>query len=150
MRMTDRFIDIARRVDPAQVGDALQTSYEMKDDGVRWHLDALAKLCGKEPAEPDGTTICVRLVKNEESEAYPDVSGVKDGDDTVYSLSLTPWAEWASMPVRVVGTDMSEAQVVAHCLWEMTWHGDEEQGAEFKAELIDQIEEIKSRIDDEE
>lgn len=145
----DRLIDIARRVSAAEVGAALRAAYEMKDGGVEWHLAALEKLRAKTPERKDAMAIRVSVVEGEEGGTYFDVAGVTEGDEVVYSLSMTPWAEWAAMPVSVSGTEMTEAQIVAHCLYEMTFHGDEEDAAEFRAGLIAKVDEVTTKLDGE-
>ena len=55
---------------------------------------------------------------------YPDVFGVKDGDENRWSMEFSTWAEWLGM---VVCNETLEAfsadQIVANCLHEMTFFG---------------------------
>lgn len=53
-----------------------------------------------------------------------DVYGVKEGDAHAYVLSLSTWDEWLHYTIGEVTKErFSLAEIVAHCLWEMTYFG---------------------------
>lgn len=81
---------------------------------------------------------------------YPDVYGVKDGDDKKWSLVFTPWAEWLGMEVCGESMmDFSVDQITAYCLHEMTFFGfTEEKVNHQKQELDDSIEEMEEHPED--
>lgn len=76
---------------------------------------------------------------------YPDVYGVKDGDDKRWSLVFSPWAEWLGMEVHEESTKaFSVNQITAYCLHEMTFFGfTEDKVNQQKLELDGSIEEMK-------
>lgn len=62
-------------------------------------------------------------------EYHAHVSGLgpaaKDGDGQVpFAIKLTDWAEWLSMEIsEQTFSNYSEYEIIAHCLWEMTFFG---------------------------
>ncbi|PXY01637.1 hypothetical protein DF185_09210 [Marinifilum breve] len=51
-----------------------------------------------------------------------------DSSPMTYSLMLTPWNEWAGMAVNSESLEnFSEVDVIAHCIWEMTFSGFDEE-----------------------
>lgn len=103
-----------------------------------------------EPVSPeDGMKILITHMVQEwddpelETEEYDSVSGYTEIDDQKWGLDFTPWAEWLGMEVHPETQDKySPAEIVAHCLWEMTWNGfTEEQINEKKMKLMKGFEE---------
>lgn len=59
------------------------------------------------------------------------------GDCYSWALDFTPWSEWLALPVDVANErDLTSAEIVAHCLWEMTWHGYDENMRSAKLDRI--------------
>lgn len=140
--MADRLLDLARRVDDESVRSAFRIAYSgLSEYAIGREIDALRSLRLKEPSDPEGFTIRLRRVEDE-GESWIDVDAVKVDDPQAYSLSASPWALWAALPFRLVDVDMTEAQIMAHVLWEMTFHGDEEQTKEFFDDLREQIDNL--------
>ncbi len=67
-----------------------------------------------------------------------------DEPDECYSLSLSPWEEWLAVEVPdTLRARMPAAEIAAHCIWDMTFHGwTQEQIAAEKTELDRRISEI--------
>jgi len=63
-----------------------------------------------------------------------------------YALNFTPWAEWLAMPVSPKTLQcFSETEIIAHCLWEMTFHSfDEDVISDEKAKLSVIVSEMDS------
>lgn len=145
--MGDAFHDMIRRCDPYAVARAFSSAYE---DTERPVVDLIQLLRTRAPKQSDDGpwTIVVKLITDSPfaDEPYVDV-GAENGDGKNYAIDFTPWDEWLSMSIRVVGQDMDEATVLAHCLWEMTWHGSEEDAAEVMDEAKHAVEEIKRALD---
>lgn len=93
-------------------------------------------------ASATDTIICLRReFEPEEKRWYVCVSGrfpqgTKRGVDVVpgsgkkpkrtqfHALDFQPWAEWLGMEVDAQSlNEYPEAEIIAHCLWEMTFHG---------------------------
>ena len=56
---------------------------------------------------------------------YFDVSGIRaEGDHQSYALEFTSWAKWLGYEVeQATLKKMPKEEIVAHCLWEMTFIG---------------------------
>ena len=64
-----------------------------------------------------------------------------DGEPEGFALELTPWSEWLGMAVgEEVLREYGEADIVAHCLFEMTAVGFDEET------IRAQLEEIERRV----
>lgn len=97
------------------------------------------KLIHMEPKETD-MIIDIHFYKDEEDLYH--VSGLTTNPDEEWQgywcIALTPWAEWLSMPIK--DNNLEPHEVVAHCLWEMTFHGfAEREIREFKERLDDSV-----------
>jgi hypothetical protein len=68
----------------------------------------------------------------------------KEGDPERYGLDLSRWEEWLAVRVPQSLLDkMMATEIVAHCLWEMTFYGfTQEKIAAFRAELENNVKEI--------
>jgi hypothetical protein len=61
--------------------------------------------------------------------------------ETDFALSLTPWEEWLGMQIDPNSlARYSEAEIVAQCLWDMTFHGFEQD------QVRDTLTDLKRRI----
>ncbi len=101
--------------------------------------------------DSDNTQIKVDWVKDEfedESDEYLGVSGVQPDNDTTWSLSLAPWEEWLGMDIYTNNWTYAWAidlEIIAACLWEMTWHGFTQEVIQVERdELSRRIEELES------
>jgi len=78
-----------------------------------------------------------------EEDRYWDIFGTKEGEEGTYALELSSFEEWANMYVDVPDK-MTEAEFIAHCLYEMTFFG-------FTNESIQQVkDDINRREEDDE
>lgn len=63
--------------------------------------------------------------------------------ETDFSLSLVPWEQWLGMQIDIGTLDkFSAPQIVAYCLWDMTFHGFEQW------QVQETMDEIKRRVDE--
>lgn len=65
---------------------------------------------------------------NRDRKDFPDSGQSADSSyalaETDFTLALEPWERWLGMAVDPATlADYAPAQIVAHCLWEMTFHG---------------------------
>ena len=104
-----------RRLTPDATGD----SYELR-------IEVAAPLLPED--EPDWEVWCRKAGEPEER----------------YGLSLAPWAEWLAVAVPTeLRARMPAAEIAAHCIWDMTFHGwTQEQIAADRAELDRRVREI--------
>ena len=90
--------------------------------------------------------ICISIINDDEYGEYPSVSGIKLNDSTIYALDLCSWQEWISMFVDKETIDLLNTEdIVAACLYEMTFHGfSEDSPGKFEKELSERLEDCKS------
>ncbi len=99
-----------------------------------------------EPFEEDKMIIIIEKTKSLiDDDEYWSVCGKYFDNEQNYSLSLIPWQEWLSMHInRKSLKEQGKEAFVAHCLWEMTWHGfDEQDVVNTGNDLRQQIKEIE-------
>ena len=101
------------------------------------------------PFEPgDGSLIAIRI-SDEMSEECPDtqfeVHGVKPGSVDVFALDFMRWDTLSGFEVAPATLDTySPAEIVAHCLHEVTFYGyDQEEIAAEATELLRRTEDLK-------
>lgn len=77
-----------------------------------------------------------------------DVHGREPDNPTYWAIGFMPWAEWLGMTVVVEGgLVLTEAEQLAHILWEMTFYGWEEEDVEdVKATLDERLEEVERSV----
>lgn len=91
-----------------------------------------------------------------ELETYVDVSGRKKQKELnsmtdSYALEFVEWSKWLGMDLATETTsDFTELEIVAHCLYEMTFIDFDEDGIKGELDsLNDTIDEYKSMTDEE-
>lgn len=109
------------RVSDADILHELFLEYPEQVSSTRGYRKALDEIRALEPVASD-LTIFAELVNDAlEDEMYVDVSGRKPFDDETYAVEFMPWEEWLGSFVDT--GDFSDAQFLAHCLFEMTFVG---------------------------
>lgn len=143
--------EIISQSDWQNVAIAIVTEHpcQRKDlDGFRIVYETLLLM---EPTESEYRIQIERRADMLDSEySYPDVFGIKEGDEISYSLVFTPWAEWLGMDVSQETLEaLSPSLITANCLHEMTFFGfTEEQRKQQEASLDESINEAKEHPDD--
>lgn len=124
---------------------SLKTKMPVPDD-MRIHIEKRPSLgeseeVGFEVVGRDGT-----LNRELEDFAYFGAKANEEygNSEVVWSLCLKPWANWLGMQI---GSETSQsfmpAQIVAHCMWEMTFHGySEAEVSGLSAELDRRVAEM--------
>ena len=159
--------DLIRLVNFDDVSEALKKQYDYEDtDGYEY---VFCKLFDMEPVTPkDNMRIivewiepderfnesgywrvdgkCGKLYKDEEPPEH--LEGCNDdflNSEVGYALDFTPWNEWLGMEIDEISFQkLTKDEVCARILWEMTFHGfDEEPIQERSKELLDMVEDIK-------
>lgn len=104
--------------------DILAVLEPVEPDNIDGYKEVLTKL---RTMTPTATKITVHILpwsqEDAEEHQYYDVYGQEKDSDIHLAIEFAPWREWLAMPYRVVDCDLTEAQIVAWCLWEMTWAG---------------------------
>lgn len=100
----------------------------------------------------DDLFIEVRIVKETDDNDWLNVSGVKvlGKSTTKYGIEFEPWRDWISSFITQETLDSLEKEdIVAACLYEMTFFGFEEQRVQDeKNKIFNSIEECKKAVKD--
>ena len=140
--------DLVVRVETSDVANAVVRTYE---PGTEWLeeavADVMAELRRLTPDESGGEYELhiepTTPVEPNEPSSW-EVCCIKCDDPERYGLDLSPWQEWLAIRVPQSLQDaMPAAEIVAHCIWEMTFYGfTQERIAETRAELDRRMREI--------
>ncbi len=88
--------------------------------------------------------IVVESVDNDEDEdAWFDVFGKKNGDSDKYALELNDWSDWLNYEIdhRTLN-NLGEIDTIAHCIYELTFFGTEENMVKEREKLQEILENI--------
>ena len=143
--------DIISQSDWQDVAIAIVTEHPCQRKNLEGFRIVFETLLLMEPTESEYQIRIERRTDGLDAEySYLDVFGVKDDDETNYSLVLTLWTEWLGMEVsKETGKDHSPSQIIACCLYEMTFFGfTEEQREQQEASLDESIKEAKEHPED--
>jgi hypothetical protein len=150
-----------------EIKESLIRVCKVSDDNFDGYMSVIQKLSDMEPVL-NKTRICVEWVPPDEKfndEGYWDVHGKdgtlqKDTDDfqffkdcseefanseVTYAIEFTPWKEWLGMeidPETANNIELTRSDIVAQCLWEMTFCGYEEE------EIQEKVDDLKKRVED--
>jgi hypothetical protein len=159
--------DIFVQADEAEVLATVARLYDCKKE---WLPEAIANMLAKlRQLVPDTGAVASELHIEPGEPLLPDdppgwdvwIRSAGEPDER-YSFSLSRWEEWLALAVpEPLRAQMPAAEIAAHCIWDMTFHGwTQEQIAEERAELdrrgreidegnVEMIpwEEVKTRLD---
>lgn len=114
--------------------------YESSAEGYE---EILSSLKAMTPQSSD-MVLCIREVEDAEEGNWWDITGLEGG--THYSISFAPWSKWLGMELSQENQEISYAKVAIHSIWEMTWHGfDEDSIKEVADDLNDRVTEAMSK-----
>ena len=129
-----------------------------EDESLEGYEDVFNQLLIKAPTESNLLICIVKRTDDagDEQGTFYDVSGLDCESlhlpaPTYYALDFTPWSEWLAMEVeQETLQQFSEAEIICHCLYEMTYVSFDE--AEIRAkwdELQAQVSSLKDLTDEE-
>lgn len=151
-----RFHELLLLVDFDEVVDKIVDIYysenEEKDVVRKNYLYFLENLIdGREPKCSD-ITIQIDYVESVTREyngytwtddEYWHVYGTSQDDDSKWALEFSPFDEWLGFSInQAIFSNLSRAEAVAHCVWEMTFVSFDE------TEIAKKIEEINASVDE--
>jgi len=119
--------------------------YPDQKKNIDGYITALYELREKKK-KPSKMTIVLETVKEKGEEDWISILG-KEKKET-YAIGLTSWREWLGMEINK-GSLMGfrELDILAHCLWEMTWHGySDKEVQKTLAMMWDRVKEIDADI----
>lgn len=141
--------DLVFRVEEADVTEAIGRLYDRRE--TSWLPEAVTDVLTelrRLTSDPSGAEYQLHIEllppTHIDNEPYWDVCCRKEGDPERYGLDLSRWEEWLAIRVPQLLLDkMTAAEIVAHCVWEMTFYGfTQEKIAEFRAEMERSVKEI--------
>jgi len=141
------FMDIVRVCSFKGVKEALLRFYPEHKKNINGYKDVFETLRLMRPRySNEGMVIDIRRVGRGKN-AYFAVSGicVEDDIEQLYALEYTPWSKWLGYEVsQKLLKKMSKDDIVAHCLWEMTFAGFTQEKIRRKiSALKKQVQDIK-------
>lgn len=112
------------------------------------YWEVFLSLLTQSPASIDGLVLTIDLAEKPEPDEPPwyDVGADRPGDETGYALEYTPWAEWLDLEVtEELRERCTDAEIIAHCLHEMTFCGGDEETIQAEA---NRLRDLVKRIQD--
>ena len=126
------------------------------------YKQVFSELCTIKPKATKMRIVVEEVPAERNQEAYVDVSG-KNGtlkkanhsehfkdegignQEESFAIEYTPWEEWLGMGIDQVSSEnFSEVEIIAHCLWEMTFAGFDQPSIKEK---INELKRIAEEID---
>ena len=103
-------------------------------EGFKKVYNALATL---QPIKTDFQIVLSE--RNNDEETFINVNG-KDKSGDNYGLDFIKWEEWLEMEVDFQTLeDYENLDIVVHCLWEMTFHGYDQEQIQEKCNELEEI-----------
>lgn len=139
--------EILEKANWQQVAIELVSAYPNQRKAIKGYEEVFELLQAKMPKDSE-LKLVVEYVEDDLDPGtfFYNVLGAKDGDEIGYGLSFKSWSEWMGMDVsEETEASFSPEQICAHCLYEMTFYGFEEETIERRwKDLSDLAEDAKS------
>jgi len=163
-----KFKELISDTDWDSVANSLKSNFDISDDSLESYRDAYFKLINYESYEDTKMRICIEFVEpdgNLIEEGYWNVFGRngtlhKDTEDAELfpnsseecALEFSNWSEWLNMEIdenTANNIQLMKADIVARCLWEMTFISyDEDEIQETLEGLKNQVKEIENMTEE--
>lgn len=127
--------EFLRDVSEKDIKSALQEEYNLEDDAAQRLLNERANIVNAIQVKED--VVALRVAKEtdlDDSERW-DVSGVLD-DGEIVGIETTPWGVLNHLEVNA-SPELTQAQIAAHILYELTFVGNDEEKREQVMKLHD-------------
>ena len=87
--------------------------------------------------DPEPSDVVIDITQVEDEDGAVGVSGIAPGTKERLGLCLTRWEEWLGMEVAPSALERFPApEIIAHCLYEMSFHGyEQDEIARFREDL---------------
>ena len=141
------FMDIVRVCSFKSVKESLLRLYPEQKKNINGYKDVFETLRLMRPRKSEERMVIdIRRVGRGKN-PYFAVSGicVEEDIEQLYALEYTPWSKWLGYEVsQRLLKKMSKDEIVAHCLWEMTFAGFTQEKIRRKIRTLKkQIQDIK-------
>ena len=130
--------------------------YPDEEKNISGYQDVFENLLMMQPKDFDVAIVLTHCKDDFDGEEYVDVAGKNKHPKTeeeAYSqaIEFTPWKEWLGMEIQPKSLDQfSELEIIAHCLYEMTFVSFEEQEIKDEIQRMEKdIEAFKNMTDEE-
>lgn len=117
--------EILKKADWKDVANSLLSSHPKERKYLAGYEQVFEGLRQMTPMESD-VTLVIEYIEDDldPGHFYYDLYGRKEGDDRRWGLLFTPWPEWMGMEVsEETVSALTPAQIIAHCLYEITFCG---------------------------
>lgn len=156
-----KFGELLKEYSWDDVALALLRVYPDEDKNIEGYKHVFDTLQTLSPTKTNMRIVIENALDPSTKEYYPDVSGkngtlVKEDspyteDDTTgnqeqtYGIEFQEWSEWLGMELDPSTLEkFSEEEIIAHCLWEMTFFGYTQEEIQ---KTFDEIKEARDNID---
>lgn len=132
-----------------EVWKRLVELYPDQEKNLEGYKNSYSILKGLKPSSnKEKVSIDIMFVDND-GDQYHDISGTKPDDPLSYALEFSGWDEWLSFSITKETIEKyPEVDILAHCLWELTFLGySPEEIEEENMKLITNIEKAKDYVD---
>lgn len=146
-------LELLQQVSRYDVEAALRLSRPgMPGEDVAAHGDMVERLLRLKPMPqtdtPPITQIVITAIHRRGQGVWHDVTGLAGGSDQSYAIEFMRWEHWLDLPVKLVRCDLTPAQIVAHCIYEMTFCGFEQDDIQDRHDRIkDMAREVQAETD---
>jgi len=148
---TVRLSDILKKVEFENVFASLCKWYNNQEDSKEGYRDVFNLISSMTPKKHNLSDLFIdahKYIDEYDNNEYIDVSGVNviGNDDKTYGIEFLAWNDWISMFITQNTLDtLTNEEIVAGCLFEMTFFGFEEKKVkDEEKKLIQSIEEYKN------
>ncbi|WP_373059350.1 DUF6557 family protein [Zunongwangia sp. H14] len=124
------------------VAPGLIELFPEEEENIENYKRVFNKLLIMNPEE-SGMAIVIKSVADDfDAEEYVDVSGKckhpqNEEEAFLQAIEFTPWNKWLGMEIGSEGLEkFSEVEILAHCLYEMTFAGFEEEVVQEQLESL--------------
>lgn len=144
-----KFIDLLKKYNWEDIKPILLALYPDQKKNIDGYVVTLKELLVLKPVKTK-MRIIIEDGFDEDKERYYNVSA-KDGtiEETAWAIDFMDWAECLGMEIDSETLSVySPLDIVAHCLWEMTWHGFTQKEIKKKGnELFEAVKIAKKEIE---
>ena len=138
---TRRLYDLLHTVDFDNVFDRLTFWFNDQDDQKEGYRGVFEKLLSMEPHKHNLADMFITIQKvPENGRDYLDTLGFDWITKKTYAIEFVPWNDWVSMCITKETLDLlSDEEIVAACLYEMTFCGFNEEQIRGKEENLKNV-----------